>query len=55
MIENVSSIASAGRATALHRELALLERAAEALYVFPEDKERSRVADSQGLVGASRS
>ncbi|MBA4097737.1 MAG: DUF2254 domain-containing protein [Rhodospirillum sp.] len=41
------------RHAALQRELALLDREIEALYPFPEDLALARIADSQGLGGAS--
>ena len=53
MIENVSQNVPEGRATVLGEELDLLDRAAQGQYRFPEDLERSRVSDSQGLGGAS--
>jgi uncharacterized membrane protein len=54
MIEGVSTGLSARRVSALQKELDLLDGTAEKLYAFQEDIERSRVADSQGLGGASR-
>ena len=53
MIENVSQSVPERRATMLAEELDLLDRAAQGQYRFPEDLERSRVSDSQGLGGAS--
>jgi uncharacterized membrane protein len=53
MIENVSQNVPERRATVLREELDLLDRAAQGQYRFPEDLERSRVSDSQGLGGAS--
>jgi uncharacterized membrane protein len=53
MIENVSQNVPERRATVLGEELDLLDRAAQGQYPFPEDLERSRVPDSQGLGGAS--
>ena len=53
MIENVSQNVPERRATLLGEELDLLDRAAQEQYRFPEDLQRSRVSDSQGLGGAS--
>ena len=53
MIENVSQNVPERRASVLGAELDLLDRAAQGQYPFPEDLERSRVPDPQGLGGAS--
>jgi uncharacterized membrane protein len=42
------------RHTALHAELALLDRAIEQLYALPEDVALARIPDSQGLGSSSR-
>jgi hypothetical protein len=39
----------------LCKELELLDRTIEKLYVLPEDLELARIADSQGLGGSSHS
>lgn len=54
MVEGISRGLPERRVTALQRELDLLERTVEKLYPFPEDLERSRIPDLQGLGGASR-
>ena len=41
------------RHAVLRQELDLLDRLVEKLYVFPEDLALARIADSQGLGGAS--
>ena len=53
MGENLIQSLPEYRHAALHRELALLDREIEALYPFPEDLALARIADSQGLGGAS--
>ncbi len=53
MIENLIQTLPGHRHAALRQELNLLDRALEKLYVFPEDLALARVADSQGLGGAS--
>ncbi len=55
MIESISHSLPERRVSALKKELELLDRAADQLYPFQEDIERSRIPDSQGLGGASRS
>jgi uncharacterized membrane protein len=55
MIYSVSNGIPQRRVSALQKELDLLDRATDKLYPFQEDIERSRVPDSQGLGGASRS
>ncbi len=54
MVEGISRGLPERRATALQQELDLLERTVEKLYPLPEDLERSRIPDLQGLGGASR-
>lgn len=53
MIENLVQSLPENRHAALRLELDLLDRALERLYVFPEDLALARIADSQGLGGAS--
>jgi hypothetical protein len=53
MIENLEQTLPASRHAALRQELELLDRAIEKLYPFPEDLALARIADSQGLGGAS--
>ncbi len=53
MIENLSQTLPEYRRPALRTELDLLDRAIEKLYTFPEDLALARVADPQGLGGAS--
>jgi uncharacterized membrane protein len=54
MIENLLSGLPEHRHPALRRELDLLDRTLEQLYkTFPEDLQRARVPDTQGLGGAS--
>jgi uncharacterized membrane protein len=53
MIESESENLPERRAPALRRELDLLDRAAQKLFPFPEDLALTRVADAQGLGGAS--
>src|SRR5688500_11031958 len=53
MGENLIQSLPEYRHAALQQELALLDREIEALYAFPEDLALARIADSQGLGGAS--
>jgi uncharacterized membrane protein len=53
MGENLIQTLPEHRHAALRQELDLLDRALEKLYVFPEDLALARIADSQGLGGAS--
>jgi uncharacterized membrane protein len=53
LLENALQSMPASRLPALRQELALLDRAVETSYAFPEDVARARVPDSQGLGGAS--
>ena len=53
MGENLIQSLPEHRHAALQQELALLDREIEALYAFPEDLALARIADSQGLGGAS--
>ena len=53
MVETISHGLPERRLSQLQRELDLLDRTVERLYTFPEDIERSRVSDPQGLGGAS--
>jgi uncharacterized membrane protein len=53
MSENLIHDLPEYRHAALRQELDLLDRALEKLYVFPEDLALARIADSQGLGGAS--
>ena len=53
MIENLIQSLPEHRHAALRQELDLLDRALEKLYAFPEDLALARIADSQGLGGAS--
>ena len=53
MLDNVASVLPQHRQPALDRERALLDRALEAHFVFPEDLALARVPDTQGLGGAS--
>jgi uncharacterized membrane protein len=53
MIESISQNLHERRVSALHEELVLLDRTVLRLYPFPEDVERARVSDLQGLGGAS--
>lgn len=54
MVETISHGLPERRLTQIRRELDLLDRAVEKLYLFPEDLKRSRIPDPQGLGGASR-
>jgi uncharacterized membrane protein len=53
MIENLIQTLPKHRHPALQSELDLLDRATEKSFVFPEDLALARMADSQGLGGAS--
>ena len=53
MSENLIHTLPERRRPALRRELELLDRTLEKLYVFPEDLALARIPDSQGLGGAS--
>jgi uncharacterized membrane protein len=53
MIESVSESLPERRTAALREVLDLVDRVAERAYLFPEDLALARVADSQGLGGAS--
>jgi uncharacterized membrane protein len=53
MIENLVQALPELRHAALRQELDLLDRALEKLYAFPEDLALARIADCQGLGGAS--
>ena len=53
MLENLVHTLPAHRHAALLEEVALLDRTIERLYQLPEDAALARVADPQGLGGAS--
>jgi uncharacterized membrane protein len=53
MILNLTDTLPAQRHSALSKELELLDRAIERLYVLPEDLKLARIPDSQGLGGSS--
>jgi len=53
MLENAIRSVPEMRIPELREELALLDRAVEASYAFPEDVARARIPDSLGLGGAS--
>ena len=53
MIVNLTDTLPAQRNSALRKELELLDRAIERLYVLPEDLKLARIPDSQGLGGSS--
>ena len=55
MIVNLTDTLPAQRHSALRKELELLDRAIEKLYVLPEDLKLARIPDSQGLGGSSHS
>lgn len=55
MIENLRETLPAQRHPALCKELDLLDRTIEKLYVLPEDLKLARIPDSQGLGGSSHS
>jgi uncharacterized membrane protein len=54
MIDNLMQTLPESRRPALLQELDLLDRAIEKLYVLPEDAALARIADAQGIGGASR-
>jgi uncharacterized membrane protein len=53
MIVNLTDTLPAQRHSALCKELELLDRAIERLYILPEDLKLARIPDSQGLGGSS--
>lgn len=53
MSENLIQTLPEHRHAALRQELDLLDRTLEKLHVFPENLALARIADSQGLGGAS--
>jgi len=53
MIDNVLQSLPERRWPAIREQSELLNRAAQRLFVFPEDLQLARVPDSQGLGGAS--
>lgn len=53
MIDNLIDVLPERRRPALANEQALLDRAIEQLYLFPEDRTLARTPDTQGLGGAS--
>jgi uncharacterized membrane protein len=55
MIVNLTDTLPAQRHFALRKELELLDRTIEKLYVLPEDLKLARIPDSQGLGGSSHS
>jgi uncharacterized membrane protein len=55
MIEDLVRTLPEYRHAALQRELALLDRAVQKVYLHPEDLALARVPDSQGLGGSARS
>jgi uncharacterized membrane protein len=55
MIVNLTDTLPAERHSALRKELQLLDRTIEKLYVLPEDLKLARIPDSQGLGGSSHS
>ena len=55
MIINLMDTLPAQDHSALRKELELLDRTIEKLYVLPEDLRLARIADSQGLGGSSHS
>jgi uncharacterized membrane protein len=55
MIVNLTDTLPAQRHSALRRELELLDRTIEKLYILPEDLKLASVPDLQGLGGSSRS
>jgi hypothetical protein len=54
MIVNLTEL-PAERHSALRKELELLDRTIEKLYVLPEDLKLARIPDLQGLGGSSHS
>ena len=55
MIVNLTETLPAERHSALRKELELLDRTIEKLYVLPEDLKLARIPDRQGLGGSSHS
>jgi uncharacterized membrane protein len=55
MIVNLTDTLPEQRHSALRKELELLDRTIEKLYVLPEDLKLARIPDLQGLGGSSRS
>jgi uncharacterized membrane protein len=55
MIVNLTDTLPAQRHSALHKELELLDRTIEKLYVLPEDLKLASIPDLQGLGGSSHS
>ena len=55
MIEKLSQSLPEARLPALRQQQDLLDRTLQKLYAFPEDLALARIADSQGLGGASGS
>jgi uncharacterized membrane protein len=55
MVVNLTDTLPAQRHAVLCKELELLDRAIEMLYVLPEDLKLARIPDSQGLGGSSHS
>jgi uncharacterized membrane protein len=55
MIDNLSQSLPENRLPALRQQQDLLDRTLQKLYAFPEDLALARIADSQGLGGASGS
>jgi uncharacterized membrane protein len=53
MIVNLTDALPAQGHSTLRKELELLDRAIEKLYVLPEDLRLARIPDSQGLGGSS--
>jgi hypothetical protein len=53
MIVNLRGTLPAQRQAALNKELELLDRTIDRLYVLPEDLHLAKIPDSQGLGGAS--
>ncbi|HEY2341897.1 MAG TPA: DUF2254 domain-containing protein, partial [Chthoniobacteraceae bacterium] len=54
MIHNLADTLPEERSAALRRELELLDRTAEKLYVFPEDLALARIPDTQGFGAGGR-
>ena len=55
MIVNLTDTLPAQRHSALRKELELLDRTIEKLYILPEDLQLASIPDLQGLGGSSRS
>jgi uncharacterized membrane protein len=55
MIQNLLQSLPENRLPALRQQQDLLDRTLQKLYAFPEDLALARIADSQGLGGASGS